>query len=314
MGEGLHQPWSMQIELTEGCTRLCPFCGLNALRSKPGGYRYMTMDMAALVAVNVVALCPGARLEFAMHGEPTMNPQYLDIFRLFRSLLPKTQMQVTTNGARFRGGRMQHVVEGIFDAGVDFVVLDTYKPERDELRAAARSLVDVQVLDFYNDKGVRIYENRGRRFKRSVVLVDDLEDMTGVLPQRVMMNHTGSNPMGKVLTTPLVKQCTTPFRELSVCYDGSVSVCCMDWTRRFVCGVLSESRSLAEIWWGPEFTAARTMLNNKRRDFGCCRYCDAGSGQRVGLLPKLPPVDSRVLEVVKRVEHEGVERAYGRVK
>ena len=26
------RPWSIQIELTEGCNRLCTFCGLNAIR------------------------------------------------------------------------------------------------------------------------------------------------------------------------------------------------------------------------------------------------------------------------------------------
>jgi tRNA A37 methylthiotransferase MiaB len=30
-----HQPWSVQVELVEGCNRICGFCGINAIRSKP---------------------------------------------------------------------------------------------------------------------------------------------------------------------------------------------------------------------------------------------------------------------------------------
>jgi hypothetical protein len=311
VGEGWHQPWSVQVEFVEGCSRLCAFCGLNALRSKPGDYRCMTVETAALVASGVADLCPGARLEFAMHGEPLMHPRYLELIALFRAMLPRVQLQVTTNGVRFRNGKMQQRVDELFAAGITFIMLDTYYPERDELRMEARKLRGVRVVDFY-EEDVRPYYNDPRKMQRTVVLLDDLGARSGERASRVILNHAGSNPLAPPVLEPLAKKCTLPFRELSICYDGAVNVCCMDWTRRYTCGQVSPARSLRDIWWGPEFAAARAMLGNRDRRFGSCRYCSVGSGMRSGLLPKTGPVTAEHRETISRVEAEGVARAYGR--
>ena len=38
----MSKPWSIQIELAEGCSRLCSFCGLNGIRDKPGNYKFIS--------------------------------------------------------------------------------------------------------------------------------------------------------------------------------------------------------------------------------------------------------------------------------
>lgn len=302
-GRVANQPWSVQVELTEGCSRLCTFCGLNGIRDAPGNFRFMEVATARRLAFECSMLCPNARYEFAMHGEPLQNPNALEIFRIFRGALPTAQMQVTTNGGKLLG-HMQERVDAIFAAGIDFIVLDTYYPERDKLRREAKNLVGVRVLDFYDDmhpKGMSVYANHHRKFNQTVVLMDDIGERTGEVKSRELMNHAGNSPALPIPPEPLKKTCTLPFREMSITWNGNINVCCMDWRHEYTAGN-AVARTLEDIWYGPEFEAARAMLQNKNRAFGPCAKCDADSGTRAGLLPKYPPVTPETLQTVRKVE------------
>jgi len=302
-------PWTFQVELVEGCSRICGFCGINAIRSKPGNYKYLDEQLAAKLAAEIAELNPNARIEFAMHGEPLMHPKHAFIFGLFRAALPKAQMMVTTNGKSLMKA-MQQRLERIFEAGIDFVVLDTYYPERDDLRAEAATLEGITVKDFYDDlapQGWSPYSNHKRKFQRFVCLMDDIGARDGEHPSRKLHNHSGSAPGMDAPREPLAKTCTKPFRELSVTWNGEVRLCCEDWVGDYVAGDARTS-TLAEIWRGPKFEAARAMLQNKRRDFGACKNCDASSGMRVGLLPKYPRLSPAEESVVRATERKTIDR------
>jgi hypothetical protein len=295
----------VQIEFVEGCNRLCSFCGLNGIRDAEGSYRYMTEETATRVASNLVELCPTARIEFAMHGEPTMHPKHLDLIRLFRGALPRAQMQLTTNGKTLMK-RMQGRLERVFEAGIDFVILDTYYPERDALREEASKLTRMEVRDFYDElapAGWSPWHNHGRKVQRFVVLMDDIGARDGEVRSRTVFNHAGSNPTKDTTPEPLKKTCTLPFRELSVTWNGNVNICCMDWKHEYTAGN-ANVKTLGEIWYGPEMEAARTMLQSKDRAFGPCKVCDVGSGTRAGLLPKYPQADETTRAFVREVERK----------
>ena len=302
-----HQPWSAQIELTEGCSRLCGYCGLNAIRDKPGNFKFMTISTAEQTAMELADLCPNARYEFAMHGEPLMNPEANAIFAIFRSYLPKAQLMVTTNGARFRQpGTMGPRAAAIFDAGIDFIVLDTYEPERAELVAEAMAVTTpgVRVVDFYKDlapAGVNVYKNhKGTLLQRTIVLMDDIGLRDGEHPSRVLLNHAGSNPLGPIPPAPKKATCTNPFREITVTWDGEVRICCMDWKGEHPMGNITTATGRA-IWYGERFNAARAMLQSKDRSFQPCDVCDKGPGTRPGLLPRWsPPTEAQRALVPKR--------------
>lgn len=283
-------PWSVQVELTEGCSRLCAFCGLNAIRGAPGSYLHMDRDTMALVGSGLAQLCPSTRVELAMHGEPTMHPQYLRMIALLRSHLPKSQMMLTTNGVRFTKGRMVSELAKIFNAGINFVMLDTYVDMRDDLieQTVAVSKAGTRVVDYYEGlrHGIAFYGKN--KLHRVLVLVDDIGERDGEHSSRVVLNHAGSNPTKKPLSSPLKKTCTQPFRELTICWNGEVRICCNDWKGEQVMGNVHE-RSLFSIWHGERFDAVRAMLSMKDRSMSPCRVCDRGAGPRVGLLPKYSP-------------------------
>ena len=246
----------------------------------------MTPEIATQLADQCAEFIPTVRYEFAMHGEPTLNPNYLEIFKIFRDRLPKAQMQLTTNGVRMRRGAMQEVVRSILDSGIDFIILDTYEPERTELIADALKLEDVKVIDYYaQPKGsdVSPWHNHHRSLNNTVIIMDDISLHNGEKKNRVIYNHAGNALGVPIPDKPLEKRCTLPFREITVTWDGSVNICCMDFASELKLGNITE-RSLKEIWFGPEFMAVRAFLYNKNRGFTPCSRCNYGGGARVGLL------------------------------
>lgn len=308
------RPWSVQVELTEGCTRLCTFCGLNGIRTAPGGYKFMTVMLAEKLASECAALCPTARYEFAMHGEPLMNPHYVDILKVFRNYLPLAQIQVTTNGnplMKTQAGLERRVRELLGACDIDFLVVDTYEPERARLQAMLNAMPhDIGVVDFYADlvpAKISPWANHRRKgpLQKKVIILDDIGERTGEVKSRVIMNHAGNN--GQKLDKPLAKTCTNPFRELTVCWDGNVNICCMDWGHEYVCGNV-RTEPLEAIWWGPAFAAARTYLQARRREMRPCTRCNKDSGTRAGLLPKLPPPREYEANVIADVNRNSTPR------
>ena len=287
--QGFPKPWCCQIELVEGCNRICPFCGLNGIRDKVGNYKYVDWETINRTINGISELMPTGRLEFAMHGEPTMHPEYLGILRAFRKALPKVQMQITTNGKVIRP-KMQERMEAIFDVGVDFVILDTYHPERDEMREAASKLKGIEVKDYYVDcvpQGWSPWANHHRKVRRRVVLMDDLLNRDGETRARTIYNQAGNTKFkGDQPELPLQSKCTMPFREIAVTWNGNVNICCMDWGHELVCGNVNDM-PLSGIWEGPIFQAIRKVLNQKSREFSPCVGCDY-KAKRIGLLPKMP--------------------------
>lgn len=305
------RPWSVQVELAEGCTRLCSFCGLNAIRNGPGAFKFMTVANAQTIATRLSRFVPRARIEFAMHGEPLANPRHAEILSAFRAALPDAQIQVTTNGGPLRG-KMAVKLDAIFSSGANFVVIDTYRPERDALlKEIARLPAHLRVVDFYREWAPRKlspYMRHHPPLQRTVVVLDDLEARSGEVASRTIKNQGGNSPARAPLKEPRKLTCTNPFREMVVLWSGAVQICCDDWSKEYPCGNLIDEDA-ETIWEGSRFEAARAMLQARERGFGPCAACDQGAGARSGLLPKYsaPTDQQRALALSNTRAREGAE-------
>jgi len=299
----IERPWSIQIELTEGCNRACSFCGTSGMNP---GINFMTLSLAEKLSNDCAQYIPDRRYEFAMHGEPTLNPNYLKILKMFRDKLPKAQMQLTTNGYSIlkTNGDCIPEIMGI----VDFIVLDTYYPERDELRRLAAQ----SGYKLYENDKLSPYANHHRKVK-GIFLMDDLGIVSGKTKNRVIFNHAGNATSQPIPTEPLKKKCTNVFREISVCYDGDICGCCMDYSHEYVVGNVNH-KTLKEIWDGPEFESLRVALYNKERGFSPCNRCNYTGGMRQGLLEPTRHLTSDDINVINTTVKESLTRKRNSLK
>jgi len=275
-------PFSIQVEPTEGCNLRCGFCGIRGIREKgtsgalSGPYSYMAVDTAHALARQVAAAGWSSRIEFAMHGEPTMNPDLPAIISAFRSRLPKQSIMVTTNGIPLLDRGLRASILALINAGANTIAIDDYAPHRVAPTVRGERW-PFPVMEYPADK----HGNPHVRFSgQRIVIVEDIAQAeTGT--HSTLNNHAGSAAPPN--TKRQAQVCTLPFREMSVRYNGQVALCCNDWRGQYPIG--DAAADLLAVWNSPQFMAARRiLLAEGRKDITPCAGCDY-RGTRVGLLP-----------------------------
>ena len=277
-------PFAVQVEFSEGCNLYCNFCGLQGIREqKAKNYRFMTARTANRIASQLAEAGWNARIEFAMHGEPTMNPKLVNLVRIFRHHLPRNQLMMTSNG----GGIVKSptaLLTALFEAGLNVYALDAYE----YVNLAPKIMEDVsQHNDFYFE--VRYYPDDKdasphKRWPHTAKVLIHVQDISVADEgnHSMLNNHcgAGSPPLAESMNA----RCAKPFREMSFRWDGRVAICCNDWRGVYKIGSIHDN-SLTDLWLSERMNAARTMLYHGRRDLlSPCDICDAKS-YRVGLLP-----------------------------
>lgn len=267
-------PFTIQVEMTEGCNLFCKFCGVRGIREKRGDYKFLTIAKAKCIASRINATGWKSRIEFAMHGEPTANPKFLEIIKEFRKKV-SNQIMITTNGFGFARDPKRLIAKA-FDAGVNIIAIDDYEHNKISKK------IKEQVHDghFYpNEKDYsphKIYPPNSS----ILIFISDISSSTKGT-HSILNNHCGC--ASKPLLTPMNKRCAKPFRELSIRWDGNIAICCNDWRGHYKCGNALEM-NIEKIWNNEFFMTARKILYSGARSFYPCSVCDAIS-YRTGLLP-----------------------------
>lgn len=280
-------PFCVQVELTEGCNLRCPFCGINGIRTAERVYKLMTLKTAEVIASQMAVAGWNSRIEFAMHGEPTMHPQAAEIVSIFRKHLPKASLLMLSNG----GGlvdKPEAKIRALFDAGLNTLAVEEYQNVKlvskiiSALSAADNSRSHAEDWRFYiypDNKEGNPHARQHHKARR-LVHVKPI-DLNTSGNHATLNNHAGAG--GPLSDAAAGRPCAKPFRELSFRWDGSTAVCCNDWRGTLATGSIA-CEGLEGIWHGAVMEAARRKLVIGQRDFGPCKGCDALS-YRTGLLP-----------------------------
>lgn len=271
-------PFSIQVELTEGCNLRCSFCGLNGIRGKENNYKFATTDTILNIARQIRDLKWNSRVEFAMHGEPSVHPLMIALLRDFRRIVgSRIHMMMTSNGAGFV--KAPNITIDAALESLNVLALDWYENVQLVPKIMDTYQGEYTIRHYPADQSANPHRRRKPGEHDFVVIQDIAKAEKGT--HASLNNHAGSG--GPPNDNAKGKRCAKPFRELSVRWDGSISICCNSWLGIFKCGNVNEM-TMEQIWHGPEMRAARRKLYHGQRDFGDCKGCDALS-YRPGLLP-----------------------------
>jgi radical SAM protein with 4Fe4S-binding SPASM domain len=274
-------PFAVQIELVEGCTLACTFCGVNGIREKPGNFKFMSLDMVAAVARQLAHAIAkhdwNPRIEFAMHGEPSMHDHLEEAVDILRRHLPKLSFVLFSNGSGFI--KDPNRMDAVLEAGINTIGLDNYEHVTIVPRVMAGYGGKYPVYHYPEQKEHNLHS--GRRIKhRDIVVIQDISVAT-TGNHSSLNTHCGGGmkPQGM----PIAARCAKPFRELAIRWDGNVALCCNDFRGIYKIGNFA-TEGAQRIWQHPAMMAARKKLMVRDRNFGPCQWCNAKS-MRVGLLP-----------------------------
>jgi MoaA/NifB/PqqE/SkfB family radical SAM enzyme len=291
-------PFCIQVELTEGCNLACAFCGIASIRDNGAigpenirgknshPYKFLSLSNAQQLAEKIVEARKdhkwNPRIEMAMHGEPTMNPEYREIVRTLRDHLPTTHLQMTTNGGGLLKGNLSENIDSLMAAGLNVLLLDNYEGIKicDKVRTTYQG--PHPLFEYPSNKKANPHRRR-KPTDHDIVVTQDISTASQG-NHSTLNNHAGSAYPKNDRAQG--RRCAKVFREISIRWDGNIAICCNDWPGFYRCGSVFSESSLEDIWQNGAFRAARKKLYHGQRDFGPCDGCDALS-YRPGLLPDM---------------------------
>lgn len=302
-------PLLIEIEPTEGCNLGCSFCGLRGIRkngTKP--WNFLTIENAKIIARKIRREFRWkSRITFCGHGEPTLNPNLLEIVKIFRWELPFSDMSIATNGAGFRNGNFEikSFCRELKELHFNDLVFDVYSKNGD-WNVIEEIKDEYSIITMGDENERKVFSNKILYDNFRVVLYP-LE-----LPNhpnwRKMQNHCGA-------AAPLDFKrehvtCTKVFRELFIRWNGNVALCCDDFRGQyFIENVLKDGVSISDVWNHERFQAARIRLFNKDRTFKPCYGCDCPPN-KAGFIPDITGgkdkrfMPKEVSDEVKRITDE----------
>jgi len=284
-------PFALQLEASQGCNLGCDFCGIHAIgyQKLKRGKDLMSVELAESIAAQVAYAGWNPRIEFAMHGEPTMHPLLDVLIGKFREALPRAYIMVTSNGGGLLGGDVKAKVDALFKAGLNTLTLDNYESvnivpkiiEKIQGQDESMAALPGGTIPIYQYPQEKTLSPHTRHHKQAILVVQDIS-VADDGNHSHLNNHAGS--AGPLDYSKQGQRCAKPFREMSIRWDGNVAICCNDWPGYYRTGNVRED-GLLRVWNSPAMQVARVALYHGRRDLVApCNGCDATS-YRVGLLP-----------------------------
>lgn len=285
--EDIHQ---LKIELSKGCNRKCDFCGIAT--SCHGRMNEETFRNTIAGAPNTVK-----RVEFILHGEPTLNENIYLYSELAREKFPLSQITVLSNTEIYRKKGIEKFI-ALWDSGVTLVQADLYDKEHALwfLAEIEKNLGEfekrgIKIFDYYKDR-INPFHFRGPR-KKMLILTKEYEGLNNqYICTRDFHNFGGNLPYRKwkdysdltYQDLPMEKICTEPLKYISVWYNGDITLCCRDGGMGVVLGNVNQD-NLTEVWQGKDFQVLRNILYNGHRSWVLpCILCNIRSF-RIGLYP-----------------------------
>jgi radical SAM protein with 4Fe4S-binding SPASM domain len=281
--------YRLKIEASMGCNRDCKFCGMTRKES-----HLMSMETFNNIFKQITNSIK--RVEFILHGEPTLNNNLLTMFKIIKEKFPKLQIAVSTNGWRFLEKEIDpNYFFDLFRAGANIVQVSCY-----DLKAweTFRSLINdhkeqviaeqINLIDLYK-KHDNLFKFKSSD-KKDCIFIKEYEGLnSGKCSQRRFHTFGGNVPedLWKDYTKytlkdfPLTgkgKTCTSLLKYLSVGAEGNVYLCCRDASHTIYFGNVNDGFDLNKFWQSETIQKFRYLIRNARRDlipacFLCSRIC-----------------------------------------
>jgi radical SAM protein with 4Fe4S-binding SPASM domain len=239
----------------------------------------MTKEIVTKIATEMKRHGWTSKFEISGHGEPSINPDKVELVKILRTHLPKNQIAMITNGSGFMD---VNKIYDMFDAGLNILTIDDYADANYVSKIRARLDTSIKTIEY---PSAGLGESPHRRHPPTTKLIFFVEDLFKA--EDGVHSKINSRAGDATPDTPVVsaqgKRCVKPFRDMVIRWDGSVNSCCEDNTGRYkIANVLD--MSVYDVWQHPRFQALRTMLYHGQRTFSPCSTCSF-VGMRPGLLP-----------------------------
>lgn len=275
-------PLHLDIELAGVCNLRCDFCFQNGLITKPLGF----MDMELYTKIIDEGVNKGlCAIKLQIRGESFMHPRLFDCIRYAKDA-GIMDVQITTNGTLLDNERIQE----IFDSGLDGIIfsfdqrhLNSYM----EKYRVSNYLSLEQAINKFLQKRAELGASRPW-VRIQAAVTEDVADsiyktenylkekfpLANIISVNKVFDFREDRESYKDLHTRYkMLPCGYLTQRLSIFWDGSIAICCMDYNCRFNIGNVN-SQTVKDIWLSDQMMQFREIhRNNKRSTMIVCNQC-----------------------------------------
>ena len=280
---GKSTPWIWVIEPHFGCNLDCGHC-CNFLIKKEN-YHAMDENTWTNTFKIINEVSPTIRVDITgFVGEPTLHPELLKFITIARGLVPKAQIQLTTNGTNIINGKYK--MADFFNAGINSLYIDQYGNHDIYEKLAEES--GYPWYQYYNkpEEAPSPWVYCGSELK-VIVLMEEPSTWPKSRKRANVLGNWFNNldwERGKEfnmykLEKPLVRRCNMPFTYVALSAQGNYLMCCQD-GMHITGGTLGNVNEgvdgFKKFWFGKEMQMIRKNLRNKNRaGIENCNICNA---------------------------------------
>jgi radical SAM protein with 4Fe4S-binding SPASM domain len=321
----LSVPLSLHIDPSNSCNFRCSFCptgrrDLLAEVKRPQGL--MAPELFFRIIDQVHAMTRTHRrkikkLHLYKDGEPLLNPHFFALAAYAKSKGVADEVSTTTNGSLLN----ESVIDKLIDCRIDSVrisieqVTDAGYARITGTRARYDAIRENVARLFHAKKtrrsGLRIIAkitDCGLSADEKATFIRDFSPIADEVRIDTLMGWSASDRADFTLghhvdtgmdgSSPIVDRecCPEPFSSLAINFDGSVSVCCVDWSHGTIVGD-ARHQDLESIWNGERLRAFRLKhLTGRRQEIPVCAHCHYLKGKH-----PLTDLSGKKAEVLRRM-------------
>lgn len=300
-------PSGVYIEPTNLCNFRCPFCPVGTpelikhLRLPKGMidinlYRKIIQDLKEMVLQTGRKI---KRIHLYKYGEPLLHKDFPYMVKLAKEAEIAESIETTTNGALLTESLSREILEAGLDAiriSVEHVEDDYYalvsmgKITYEQIRKNVESLflqkvrlskplhIHAKIID------TGLSEAQINRFANDFSSISDSWNVNkcekwppdGINDLKCFGRPDVAPESGRLWGRHKKRRivCAEPFTKLAINFNGSVSVCCIDWSYNAIIGDAS-TQHIRDIWQGEAVRNFRFKhLTGERFSLSACFTCD----------------------------------------
>ena len=284
----LRFPEVISIESSSYCNADCIMCPRELLSRKKGN---MPMDLYQKIIDECAEYARYIKLiQPFMFGESFINKQLVDMIGYTKSRLPRTPVNVSTNGSLINPEKARELI----DCGLDKINIDIDGASAETFEGVRIGLVYDQVVE--NARYLmKLKRDTGSKTPEITVTIINMEETqheiaafkdiwTPIADNVVVQSYTtwtGSvedknvgDQASASATGGFTFPCKHPWEEFVIANDGRVSICCLDFDFKVEIGDVSK-QSIKEVWNGAPIQEIRQkMIENRYDELEICSQCN----------------------------------------
>ncbi len=295
----LQTPQMVFIDSTNLCNFSCRFCPTgdsDLLKSMNIPRGSMDSAMFSTVIDQLQAFPEKIPVLYLQaYGEPLLNEDIAEMISLAKQANIAHSVQLITNGSLLSKEKSITLLE----AGLDLIIIsvehvtpegykeltggfDDYELIRDNTATLYREKVERNnpLLVYAKILNVQLTGKQIGKFLNDFEPISDITNIeypVGWSNSKVKDFTMGANTVFTIHGTAKLRKtrtiCPSPFSTMLITFDGFVSPCCVDWSRKAVVGTINED-NLTKIWNGPALNKLRnTFIAGEKSKLPACAVC-----------------------------------------